>query len=113
MDDGEFDAMWRVICEKFDYYDKLFDIYNEYDGINNLYTVNKNAGKAPVKVDKELVDFITYAKTVYDITDGKVNIAMGSVLKVWHDYRGAGIASPEKAELPSKELLEEKSRSCV
>ena len=112
MDDDEFDAMWRIICEKFDYYDKLFDIYNEYDGINNLYTVNKNAGKAPVKVDKELMDFITYAKTVYDITDGKVNIAMGSVLKVWHDYRDTGIASPEKAELPPMSLLEEKSRSC-
>lgn len=112
MDDDEFDAMWRVICEKFDYYDKLFDIYNEYDGINNLYTVNKNAGKSPVKVDKELVDFITYAKTVYDITDGKVNVAMGSVLKVWHDYRDAGIASPENAELPPKELLEEKSHNC-
>ncbi len=112
MDDDEFSDMWSIICEKFDYYNTLFDIYNEYDGINNLCTVNKNAGKSPVSVDRELIDFITYAKTVYDITDGKVNIAMGSVLKVWHDYREAGILSPEKAELPPKELLEEKSHSC-
>lgn len=112
MDDDEFDAMWRVICEKFDYYNKLFDIYNEYEGINNLCTVNKNAGKSPVSVDRELIDFMTYARSVYDITDGKVNIAMGSVLKVWHDYRDAGIADPENAELPPKELLEEKSHSC-
>ena len=49
---------------------------------------------------------------MYDITDGKVNIAMGSVLKVWHDYRDAGIASPEKAELPPMSLLEEKSHNC-
>ena len=112
MDDDEFDAMWRVICEKFDYYNRLFDIYSEYDGINNLCTVNKNAGKASVAVDRELVDFIAYAKNVYDITDGKVNIAMGSVLKVWHDYRTAGIADPENAELPPISLLEEKSQSC-
>lgn len=112
MDDDEFGDMWRVICEKFDYYNKLFDIYNEYEGINNLCTVNKNAGKSPVSVDRELIDFMTYARSVYDITDGKVNIAMGSVLKVWHDYRDAGIADPENAELPPKELLEEKSHNC-
>ena len=112
MDDDEFGDMWRVVCEKFDYYNKLFDIYNEYDGINNLCTVNKNAGKSPVSVDRELIDFMTYARSVYDITDGKVNIAMGSVLKVWHDYRDAGIADPENAELPPKELLEEKSHNC-
>ena len=112
MDDDDFNDMWRVIREKFDYYNKLFDIYNEYKGINNLCTVNKNAGKSPVSVDKELIDFMTWARTVYDITDGKVNIAMGSVLRVWHDYRDAGIASPEKAELPPKVLLEEKSHNC-
>jgi len=112
MSESDFENMWDTVCERFDYYNKLFDIYDEYDGINNLCTVNKNAGKAPVTVDKELVDFISYAKTVYDITSGKVNIAMGSVLKIWHDYREAGISFPEKAELPPESLLDEKALNC-
>ena len=110
MDDDDFNDMWRVIREKFDYYNKLFDIYNEYKGINNLCTVNKNAGKSPVSVDKELIDFMTWARTVYDITDGKVNIAMGSVLSIWHDYRTAGLDDPFNAELPPKELLDEAAK---
>ncbi len=112
MGEDEFDGMWRVLSEKLDYYDKLFDIYNEYDGVNNLCTVNKNAGKAPVTVPKELIDLVTYACDIYEMTDGKVNIAMGSLLKVWHDHREAGISDPENAELPSESLLAEKSLMC-
>ena len=31
-------------------YHQLFDIYNDYDGIANLKTINDNAGIAPVNV---------------------------------------------------------------
>ena len=112
MSEDEFDAMWRVLSERLDYYDKLFDIYAEYDGMNNLCTVNKNAGKSPVAVDGELIDLVAYAVEIYEITDGKVNIAMGSLLKVWHSYRENGISDPEKAELPSEALLAEKGAVC-
>lgn len=88
-------------------YHKLFDIYYEYDGINNLKTINKNAGKAPVKVDTKLIDFLLYCKEIYNVTGGKTNIAMGSVLKLWHDAREAGLDSPENAKIPGEaELLE-------
>ena len=30
-------------------YNQLYDIYNEYDGLSNLKTINDNAGIAPVK----------------------------------------------------------------
>ena len=30
-------------------YHQLFDIYNDYEGLNNLKTVNDNAGIAPVE----------------------------------------------------------------
>src|SRR5699024_6938769 len=33
-------------------YHQLYDIYNEYEGINNLKTVNDNAGGEPVEVDQ-------------------------------------------------------------
>ena len=66
---------------------KLFDIYNNYENMNNLKTVNDNAGIKPVIVDKKLLDLIEYGKNAYSLTDGNLNIAMGSVLKIWHTCR--------------------------
>ena len=68
-------------------YHKLFDIYYDYSGVNNIKTINKNAGKAPVKVDVELIDFLEYCKELYAITNGKTNIMLGSVLSIWHNIR--------------------------
>ncbi len=86
-------------------YHKLFDIYYEYSGINNLKTVNDNAGKAPVKVEKKLIDFLIYAKYIYTLTNGATNVAMGSVLSLWHEERENAAFSPESARLPSADAL--------
>ena len=40
-------------------YHRLFDIYHEYAGINNLCTINRLAGGEPVSVDQKLVDFLS------------------------------------------------------
>ena len=87
-------------------YDQLFDIYNEYDCLNNLKTVNDQAGIAPVKVDAELIELLQFSKEMYTLTDGAMNIAMGSVLSIWHDYRTWGMDNPEEATLPPMEALE-------
>ncbi len=68
-------------------YHKLLDIYNEYDGINNICTINKNAGIKPVKVDNDILDLISFCKKFCELTYGKVDISFGAVLSVWHDYR--------------------------
>ena len=44
-----------------------------------------------MEVDREIIDLILFAKEWYDRTDGKVNIALGSVLKIWHSYRQQGL----------------------
>ena len=80
-------------------YHELFDIYNEYDGVVNLATVNKMAGKGKVTVDKEIIDLLTFSKEMYDLTGGKVNIAMGAPLSLWHKLRGEGKRIPTKEEL--------------
>lgn len=88
-------------------YHKLFDIYNSYDGVENLYTINElhDGEHRVVKVDQKIIDMLLYAKDVYAKTNGKMNIAMGSVLSIWHDYRTAGMDNPVKAELPPMEML--------
>lgn len=90
-------------------YHKLFDIYHTYDGINNLKTINDNAGREPVKADKEIIRLLKLGIEMYEKTGGKVNIAYGSVLQLWHDYREAGMADPEHAQLPAAEELRERA----
>lgn len=91
-------------------YHQLFDIYNDYDGINNLKTVNDNAGIAPVQVDSRIIALLKDCKTYYELTDGMVNPALGSVLKLWHVARNDGINDPANAYLPDLEKLQQAAR---
>ena len=92
-------------------YHKLFNIYERYEGIANLRTVNdiKNGVHPSVKVDRKIIDLLLYAKEMYHKTDGNINIAMGSVLSVWHEYREAGMSEPWNAALPPADVLEKAS----
>lgn len=103
----EFRTYFDKIHARFLQLHKLYDIYNNYEGMNNIKTINDNAGIKPVKVDKEIIDLILFAKDWYKRTGGKTNIAMGSVLSIWHEYREAGIDDPENAKLPPMEELRE------
>ena len=84
---------------------QLFDIYNDYAGLNNLKTVNDNAGIAPVKVDGEIIRLLQDCREYYELTDHAVNAAMGSVLQLWHEARTAGLENPEQAALPEDTAL--------
>lgn len=95
----------QVIYDQLLEYHQLFDIYNEYEGINNLKTINDNAGTGAVKVDERIIKLLLDCKKFYDDTDGKVNVAMGSVLSLWHDARTKGINDPLHAKLPDHEQL--------
>ena len=94
------------------YYHERFDIYNDYDGVNNIKTVNDNAGIAPVKVDRAIIDLLLDCREYYDLTGGKVNVMMGSVLRLWHEARNDGIDDPQNAKLPYMEQLQEASQYC-
>lgn len=101
----EFDNVAESAFAELEEYNRLYDIYNDYEGVNNIKTVNDNAGNEPVKVDKKIIDLLKFAKEVYEDTGGLVNVAMGSVLKVWHEAREISLAEPELAYVPDiKEL---------
>lgn len=90
-------------------YHQLFDIYNDYDGIHNLKTVNEQAGIAPVKVDRKIIDLLLDCRSYYELTGGRVNVALGSVLYLWHEVRNEGINDPANARLPDMNRLQEAS----
>lgn len=104
--EADFTATAQAIHDDLLEYHQLYDIYNEYEGMNNLKTVNDHAGEAPVSVDRKIIDLLLFSKDLYTRTGGKVNIAMGSVLSLWHDARELGVQYPDEAALPDRDALE-------
>lgn len=105
----EFDQISREILALLEEYHRLFTIYHRFDGLENLCTINElqNGVHRTVTVDRRIIDMLLYAKEMYQVTNGKLNIAMGSVLSIWHNYRTAGLDEPWAAELPPMEMLRE------
>ena len=106
----EFNEQVNRIYDDLEEYHQLYDIYKNYDEINNVKTINDQAGIAPVKVDRKIIDLLLFSRELYERSGGKVNIAYGAVLRIWHDHREAGIEDPERAALPDTEQLKEASR---
>lgn len=106
----EFTKQSQFIYDTLKEYHQLYDIYNDYPGINNIKTINDNAGKKPVQVDKKIIDLLHFAKQSYKNTDGKLNVALGAVLKIWHKHREEGTADEAKATLPDLQELEEANK---
>ncbi len=101
----EFNKKTEKIEELLKEYHFLYTAYSRYDGINNITVINQS--EAPVKVDEKIIDMLSFSKEMYTLTEGRVNVAMGSVLSIWHDYRTKGTDNPESAELPPMESLAE------
>ena len=107
---AQMDALHADLVE----YNQLYDIYNDYDGVTNIKTINDNAGIAPVTVDDKILGMLELAQTMYDTTCGKLNIALGSVLNIWHNYREAALADDNDSnnQLPTQEELDAAAQHC-
>ncbi len=99
----EFDAVCEKVKTALEEYHRLYTIYTRYDGVNNLYTINNSDGE--VAVDERIIDMLSFAKEAYQITNGNTNVALGSVLSLWHNARTYGERHPESAALPDMEKL--------
>lgn len=108
----EFEKVCEVIEKELEHYHKLYDIYHQYEGINNVYTLNRDAGVAPVEVDEDIILLFEFCREMYDLTKGKTNYAMGSVLKIWHNYRNDGNYDMLNAKLPTDEELSAAAEHC-
>ena len=104
----KFNETFQKVGNIFLYYHQLFDKYNNYEGVNNIKTINDNAGKLPVEVEQTIIDLLILAKNYSEISNNQFNVTLGPVLKLWHDVR-------EKAEqnleytLPSQAELKKAS----
>lgn len=86
---------------------ELYDRFNNYEGINNIKTINDNAGIQAVEVDQEIIDLILFSKDLYKKTGNLTNIAMGRVTDIWSEYRDEGAYDPTNAQIPPMNILEE------
>ena len=104
----EFDAVSGQMLEMLGEYHRLYTIYHRFEGLENLCTVNDvvDGAHRTVKVDGRIVDMLLYAKQMHAATGGMLNVAMGSVLSLWHDHRTVGKDNPLNASLPPMERLQ-------
>ncbi len=103
----EFKAVAKEIENQLKEYHQLYNIYNLYEGLNNICALNrvKDGVHQKLKVDKKIIDLLLFSKEMYEETNGVVNVAMGSVLSIWHSYRNEGLNNPKNAMLPPMEKL--------
>ncbi|MBQ2862628.1 MAG: FAD:protein FMN transferase, partial [Clostridia bacterium] len=106
---ADFNAVASYVKEQLSEYHRLYTIYHRYEDLENLCTINElsNGAHRTVKADVRILDMLEFSRDAYELTMGKVNIAMGSVLSIWHDYREAGSDEPWNAALPPMERLQE------
>ena len=100
----------QAIHDQLLHYHQRFDIYNRYEGIVNLKSVNDAAGGDAITVDADIIQLLKSCKEYYTLTGGKVNAAMGSVLKLWHEARSDAYDDPKNAYLPDQAALEEAAK---
>ena len=108
----EFHQICSFIESELARYDGLYDNYNTLSSVNNLYVVNRDAGKAPVSVDEDMIKLFTLGKEIYASTNGLTDFAMGSVFSIWHDHREEASFDPANASVPDLAKLEEASLHC-
>ncbi len=97
-----FDHVEGILAE----YNNLSDKYALYDGYTNVKTINDDPTTIHT-IDSKLFDLIKFTIDHQAEVDNRFNLALGPVLKIWHDYRescnidlfGINCPIPEMADL--------------
>ena len=108
--EDEFNEQKALIDERLTYYDQLFDRYSSYSDVNNIKTINDNAGIQSVKVDSVIIDLLKVSIERSQTISDKVNIAFGSVIEIWHNYREAAENNGGVGTVPSLDELKQAAK---
>lgn len=106
----EFDGYFQLLREEFLHYNEIFDHFKDYEGVNNIKTINDQAGIMPVEVDPDIIELIEFTQNYDEFNDQKFDMTFGAVLEIWHAYREAGMLNNQEdlpGKVPSITLLEE------
>jgi thiamine biosynthesis lipoprotein len=88
----------EAVAAALDEVDRIDRLMSHYKHDSELSRVNREAAKAPVKVDHELFDFIAECLRYSRESDGAFDITVGPLMKAWGFFRGEG-RMPSEAEL--------------
>ena len=94
----EFKKKVKFYQEEMEKLHKLYTSYEDFQGINNISTINENAGIKPVKVDRNIIDLLRDTLERNKEISDKVNIAAGNVIDLWDKAKTEG-KLPEQSEL--------------
>jgi apbe-like lipoprotein precursor len=94
----EFKKKVKFYQEEMEKLHKLYTSYEDFQGINNISTINENAGIKPVKVDRNIIDLLKDTLERNKEISDKVNIAAGNVIDLWGKAKKEG-KLPEQSEL--------------
>jgi thiamine biosynthesis lipoprotein len=97
----EFETYSQIVMDIFSEYNEYFDRYNEYEGVNNVATLNKSASLEPVEVSEPLLECLQMAIEAENL-NSKFDITEGKLLSLWHDAREA-----EEAYVPDADEIEQ------
>ena len=100
----EFNKYYKVLEEDMKRYHNLYNSF-ENANENNIKTINDNAGKEPVKVDKEIIELLEFSIKNYKNLSNKNNIAIGSVTSLWKAEKDAAVDL--KGKLPDDNKIKE------
>lgn len=84
-------------------FNEIENIYKKYEEITNFYDENSELYKInntdEMIISNELKELIELGLTWYDKTNGLLNINIGFVTKIWHDFRNKMIELPNDEQL--------------
>ncbi len=105
----EFENITGFIFSELERYHKLYNIYYSYSDVINLKDINEviDGHHNKLHVSNDITDMLLFARDIYDLSGGKMNVAFGSVLSIWHEYREEALSNPENAQIPAMSLLKE------
>ena len=112
----EFLQISELVENRLSEYHKLYDAYHskddlgyeeKYARITNIKDINSlvDGVHREQTVDRKIIDLLLYCKEMYRVTNGETNVAMGSVLRLWHNERDAASINPASAKLPDFDEL--------
>ena len=108
----------QAVDAAFDEIDRIDRLMSHYKPDSPLSHLNREAAKAPVKTDPELLDFLTACLRYSRQSDGAFDITVGPLMKAWGFFRGEG-RMPSEQELAQARrnvgfqhvILDEKART--